>query len=462
MYNSHISKDFTQTGGIILSEVRVRFAPSPTGALHIGGGHTALFNWLWARHNKGKFILRIEDTDLVRSTKEYEQTIMSGMVWLGLDWDEGPDIGGDFGPYRQSERLDIYRDYAEQLVRDGKAYRDGEAIIFRVEPGQDISFTDIVYGQIDVMSDGLREKDSDKLKDIVIIKSDGMPTYNYAVVIDDHLMHISHVIRGEDHISNTPKQILLYRALGWEVPEFAHLPMILGRDKKKLSKRHGATSIYEYRDMGYMPDSMFNFLALLGWSAGDDREIFTRAEAAEWFELSRVTRKAAVFDFDKLNHINQEHLKRLEPSVRLGMIRPFWVEAGLPVDEVEAKRGVKYLEDALTLMEGRGRTAKEMAEFSDYFVSFEPVKGRWKAEGLDVEKLKEFFVAVFGVEWKAEKMEEAARAWIGEHEGAKMKDYAMPLRYALTGMKVSPGIFEVAEHLGREECEARLKYYGMM
>ncbi len=445
-----------------MSEVRVRFAPSPTGALHIGGGHTALFNWLWARHNNGKFILRIEDTDLVRSTKEYEQTIMSGMVWLGLDWDEGPDIGGDFGPYRQSERLDIYRSYAEQLVRDGKAYRDGEAIIFRVEPGQDISFTDIVYGQIDVMSDGLREKDSDKLKDIVIIKSDGMPTYNYAVVIDDHLMRITHVIRGEDHISNTPKQILLYRALGWEVPEFAHLPMILGRDKKKLSKRHGATSIYEYRDMGYMPDSMFNFLALLGWSAGDDREIFTRSEAAEWFELSRVTRKAAVFDFDKLNHINQEHLKRLDPSVRLGMVRPFWVEAGLPVAEVEAKRGVKYLEDALTLMEGRGRTAKEMAEFSDYFVSFEPVKARWKAEGLDVEKLKEFFGAVFGVEWKAEKMEEAAREWIGQHEGAKMKEYAMPLRYALTGMKVSPGIFEVAEHLGREECEARLKYYGMM
>ena len=444
------------------NNVRVRFAPSPTGALHIGGGHTALFNWLWARHNDGKFILRIEDTDLVRSTKEYEQTIMSGMVWLGLDWDEGPDIGGDFGPYRQSERLEIYRDYAEQLVSEGKAYRDGEAIIFRVEPGQDISFRDIVYGQIDVMSDGLREKDSDKLKDIVIIKSDGMPTYNYAVVVDDHLMRISHVIRGEDHISNTPKQILIYRALGWEVPEFAHLPMILGRDKKKLSKRHGATSIYEYRDMGYMPDSMFNFLALLGWSAGDDKEIFTRSEAAEWFELSRVTRKAAVFDFDKLNHINQEHLKRLAPDVRLGMVRPFWVEAGLPVDDVAAKRGEKYLEDALTLMEGRGRTAKEMSEFSDYFVSFEPVKNRWNADELDKEKLRPFFETVFASEWKAEKMEEAARSWVAAHEGAKMKDYAMPLRFALTGMKVSPGIFEVAELLGRDECEARLRYFGLL
>lgn len=445
-----------------MDNVRVRFAPSPTGALHIGGGHTALFNWLWARHNHGKFILRIEDTDLVRSTKEYEETIMSGMKWLGLDWDEGPDIGGNFGPYRQSERLDIYRDYAEQLVREGKAYRDGEAIIFRVEHGQDISFRDIVYGQIDVMSDGLKEKDSDNLKDIVIIKSDGMPTYNYAVVIDDHLMNISHVIRGEDHISNTPKQILLYRALGWEVPEFAHLPMILGRDKKKLSKRHGATSIYEYRDMGYMPDSMFNFLALLGWSAGDDKEIFTRNEAAELFELSRVTRKSAVFDFDKLNHINQEHLKRLAPSIRLSMVKPFWIEAGLPVDAVEASRGTKYLEDSLTLMEGRGRTAKEMAEFSDYFVSFEPVKARWNADGIDKEKLRPFFEALFASEWKAEVLENTARSWVGSQEGAKMKDYAMPLRFALTGMKVSPGVFEVAEHLGRDECMNRLKYYGLL
>ena len=436
--------------------VRVRFAPSPTGALHIGGGHTALFNWLWARHNNGKFILRIEDTDLVRSTKEYEETIMSGMKWLGLDWDEGPDIGGACGPYRQSERLDIYREYAEKLVSEGKAYRDGEAIIFKVEPGQDISFKDIVYGQIDVMSDGLREKDTDKLKDIVIIKSDGMPTYNYAVVIDDHLMNITHVIRGEDHISNTPKQILIYRALGWNVPEFAHLPMILGRDKKKLSKRHGATSIYEYRDMGYMSDSMFNFLALLGWSAGDDKEIFTRSEAAELFELSRVTRKAAVFDFDKLNYINQEHLKALDPTVRLSMVKPFWIEAGLPV----AEHDDKYLADALTLMAGRGRTAKEMSEFSDYFVSFEPVKARYTPEGLDTASLKEFFAALFeSPEWKAEALENIARSWVGSREGAKMKDFAMPLRYALTGMKVSPGIFEVAELLGRDECEKRIKYY---
>lgn len=441
--------------------VRVRFAPSPTGALHIGGGHTALFNWLWARHTGGRFILRVEDTDRVRSTKEYEETIMSGMRWLGLDWDEGPDRGGDYGPYRQSERLDLYRQYARQLLDEGRAYRDGEAIVFKVEPGQDLSFDDCVYGRIESMSDGLKEKDSEKLKDIVLIKSDGMPTYNYAVVVDDHLMAITHVIRGEDHISNTPKQILIYRALGWETPRFAHLPMILGKDKKKLSKRLGATSVYEYRDLGYMPDSVFNFLALLGWSAGDDHEIFTRQEAADLFELSRVTRKPAVLDVDKLNFINQEHLKRLDPMTRLAMVRPFWEAMGLPVKE----HGDEWLAEALTLMEGRGRTAREMAEFTDYFLSFEPVKARWDGSALTADErglLKEFFAAMTGLsDWTPAGLEAFARSWTAERN-VKMKDCAMPLRWALTGMKVSPGIFDVAVHLGRDEVKRRLSHYGLI
>ncbi len=441
--------------------VRVRFAPSPTGALHIGGGHTALFNWLWARHTGGRFILRVEDTDRVRSTKEYEETIMSGMRWLGLDWDEGPDRGGDYGPYRQSERLDLYRQYARQLLDEGRAYRDGEAIVFKVEPGQDLSFDDCVYGRIESMSDGLKEKDSEKLKDIVLIKSDGMPTYNYAVVVDDHLMAITHVIRGEDHISNTPKQILIYRALGWETPRFAHLPMILGKDKKKLSKRLGATSVYEYRDLGYMPDSVFNFLALLGWSAGDDHEIFTRQEAADLFELSRVTRKPAVLDVDKLNFINQEHLKRLDPMTRLAMVRPFWEAMGLPVKE----HGDEWLAEALTLMEGRGRTAREMAEFTDYFLSFEPVKARWDGSALTADErglLKEFFAAMTSLpDWTPAGLEAFARSWTAERN-VKMKDCAMPLRWALTGMKVSPGIFDVAVHLGRDEVKRRLAHYGLI
>ncbi|WP_286952773.1 MULTISPECIES: glutamate--tRNA ligase [Aminobacterium] len=434
-------------------EARVRFAPSPTGALHIGGGHTALFNWLWARHTGGKFILRIEDTDRERSTKEYEETIMAGMTWMGLDWDEGPDIGGPYGPYRQSERLEIYHKYAQQLLDEGKAYTEGPAIIYKVPEGISLAFDDIVYGRIEVRSE--------TLKDIVMIKSDGMPTYNYAVVIDDYTMGINYVIRGEDHISNTPKQLLIYKALGWEEPQFAHLPMILGKDKKKLSKRHGATSVYEYRDLGYMPDSVFNFLAILGWSPGDDREVFSREEAIKLFDLKRVTKRAAVFDMDKLNFINQEHLKELDPMVRLEMVEPFWKEAMLPVE----KHSREYLAQALELMGGRGRTTKELAEYSDYFVSFEPVKNRY--DGSDVsEEDKKVLRAFFGDflkidSWKAGAMEKFARDWSNEKD-VKMKNLAMPLRWALTGVKVSPGIFEVAEHLGRDEVKERLAYYGFV
>jgi glutamyl-tRNA synthetase len=386
---------------------------------------------------------------------------MSGMRWLGLEWDEGPDRGGEFGPYRQSERLSLYRENAEKLVTEGKAYREGSAILFRVLPGVELSFDDVVYGRIETTSDGLKDRDSGTLKDIVLIKSDGMPTYNYAVVIDDHFMNITHVIRGEDHISNTPKQLLIYGAFGWQPPLFAHLPMILGRDKKKLSKRHGATSVYEYRDMGYMPDSVFNFLAILGWSPGEDREIFSREEAAQLFELSRVTRKAAVFDPDKLNYINQEHLKRLDPKVRLDLIKPFWKDAGLPVE----RHDDAWLADALTLMGGRGQTAKELAAFSDYYVSFEPVKSRWNPEGISDELrpiLREFFTALLAEpDWTAEKLEARARTWV-EEKGVKMKDCAMTLRFALTGMKVSPGIFEVAALLGREEVRRRLEFYKLV
>lgn len=433
--------------------VRVRFAPSPTGALHIGGGHTALFNWLWARHNNGKLVLRIEDTDRVRSTKEYEDTIMAGMQWLGLDWDEGPDVGGDYGPYRQSERLELYHKYAQQLVDEGKAYNEGPAIIYKVPHGKKLVFDDVVYGHIEVMSE--------TLKDIVLIKSDGMPTYNYAVVVDDHCMDITYVIRGEDHISNTPKQLLIYDALGWEQPLFAHLPMILGKDKKKLSKRHGATSVYEYRDQGFIPEGIFNFLAILGWSAGDDKEVFSREEAVELFDLSRVTKKAAVFDTDKLHFINQEHLKIMDPEERLELVEPFWREAGLPVDNFSRK----YLADALTLLGGRGRTTREAAQYSDYLLTFDVVKDRYDASDIDEDNrqvLKAFFADLFKLEdWTAEKMEELTRAWAKEKE-VKIKHLLMPMRWAITGVKVSPGIFEVAEFFGKDEVKTRLAYYDLV
>lgn len=440
-------------------KTRVRFAPSPTGALHIGGAHTALFNWLWARHTGGTFILRVEDTDRERSTAEYEQTIMDGMRWLGIDWDEGPDKGGDFGPYRQSERMELYHRYASELLEKELAYKEGDAVIFRVPRGVELKLNDRIYGEIDILSDKASMAQDGSIKDIVLIKSDGMPTYNYAVVVDDHEMDVTCVIRGEDHIANTPKQMLIYLALDWEVPEFAHLPMILGKDKKKLSKRHGATSVFEYSDMGYLPDSVFNFLALLGWSPGNDLEIFDRELATKLFELERVTKKAAVFDTDKLNYVNQEHLKAMDPAKRREIVEPFWKGLGLSHE----KHSAKYLEDALSLMGGRGRTTGELAEYSDYFVDFEPVKKRYDASEIAPERLpvlRNFFDAFLAEPgWKAEKMEAFARVWC-EANGVALKEIAMPLRWALTGRKVSPGIFEVAELLGRGECRARLSHYG--
>lgn len=439
-------------------KVRVRFAPSPTGALHIGGAHTALFNWLWARHTGGTFILRVEDTDMERSTAEYEKTIMDGLRWLGLDWDEGPDKGGDYGPYRQSERLDIYLKYAEELLAKGAAYRDGDAVLFKVPSGVKIRIDDMIYGEINIQSENASVNPDGSIKDIVIIKSDGMPTYNYAVVVDDHSMNVNCVIRGEDHIANTPKQILLFMALGWELPKFAHLPMILGKDKKKLSKRHGATSVFEYNDLGYLPDSVFNFLALLGWAPGNDVEIFDRQLAIDTFELNRVIKKPAVFDMDKLNHVNQEHLKSMDASLRRKIVEPFWIDLGLETNAYPDK----YLEEALTLMGGRGKTTRELAEYSDYFIDFSPVKERYDASEISPDRLpvlKSYFTALLDIpKWEAEAMEAFSREWC-ETNNVQLKEIAMPLRWGLTGRKVSPGIFEVAELMGRDECRTRLSYY---
>lgn len=443
-------------------EVRVRFAPSPTGALHIGGAHTALFNWLWARHTGGKFILRIEDTDRVRSTAEYEETIIAGMKWLNLDWDEGPDVGGDYGPYRQTERLDLYSKYAQRLLDEGKAYKDGRAVIYKVPLGLDIGFDDEVYGHVDYKSDALIDGRTGVMKDIVLIKSDGFPTYNYAVVVDDHLMKISHVIRGEDHISNTPKQVLIYKALGWEMPKFAHLPMILGKDKKKLSKRHGATSVYEYRDMGYLPDSIFNFLALLGWAPKGNVEVFGRDLAIKEYELRNINRKSSVFDFDKLNFINQEHITEMPVREKFELVRPFWEEMGVDCDKLD----LDYLGKCFGIMAGRGKTIKELAEFSDYLVTFVPVAARY--DGSDLTDERRALLKKFNTDFLSrpelltpEQMLAFAREWC-DANGAKLKDIAMPLRYMLTGYKVSPGIFEVIELLGRDEVARRLRHYNVL
>lgn len=441
---------------------RVRFAPSPTGSLHIGGAHTALFNWLYARRNGGSFILRIEDTDMERSTKEYEQSILDGMRWMGLDWDEGPDKGGDFGPYRQSERMHLYKKYMQQLLDEGKAYEKDGAVFFKVVPGKELKFRDEVYGNLDFKSENASVNQDGTIKDIVIMKRDGMPTYNYAVVIDDYTMGINMVIRGEDHIINTPKQLLIYDALGFEAPGFAHLPMILGKDKKKLSKRQGATSVFEYNDMGYLPDGVFNFLALLGWSPRNGQEVFSREEAVEMFDISAVTRKAAVLDMDKLNHINQEQMKIMDPMKLLAVIRPFWVEMGFDLSGLSDE----YLASSLHTMGGRGQTTKQLAEYSDYFVTFDVVKARYDASEIKDETravVKKFYNALLSdcAEWKSDKMEEFTKEWIAANNSS-MKEVCLPLRWALTGRKVSPGVFEVAEQLGRDECRRRLEYYNLV
>jgi len=327
----------------------VRFAPSPTGHLHVGNARTALFNWLFARQKKGTMILRIEDTDLDRSEARFEGQLIDDLKWLGLDWDEGPDVGGGYGPYRQSDRLEIYRAHAERLLNEHKAYLcfctedelqkereraaaehrqpiysgkcraidpadaqrrrvNGELCAIRLRiPEHPIRFHDIVHGEV--------EFSNEVVSDPIILRSSGMPVYNYVVVIDDALMKITHVIRGDDHLSNTPKQVALYEALGWQVPEFAHLSTILGSDRERLSKRHGATSIANFRDMGVLPEALVNYLALLGWAPpGGTREIFSRDDLVKEFSLERVTPSPAVFDMEKLYWLNRHYIKESSPD----------------------------------------------------------------------------------------------------------------------------------------------------
>jgi len=361
--------------------MRLRFAPSPTGQLHVGNARTALFNWLLARGSGGTFILRIEDTDVARSTKEAERTAFDDLRWLGLNWDEGPDAGGDHGPYRQSERLHIYRAHAVELMAAGKAYscfcseedlemeryhalragqppkyggrcrnipredarrrvENGEPAVvrFRVpEEERDISFKDIVRGDVSFSSS--------VVGDFVLLRSGGVPAYNFAVVIDDALMEITHVIRGEDHISNTPRQLLLYEAFGWRPPQFAHVSMVLGPDHSKLSKRHGATSVSEFREKGYLPEALANYLALIGWSPGENEELLPLAELASRFRIEDVGKSPGVFDPEKLAWANRHYLKAAFGDRLLSLALPFLQRAGWVTDP--AAEGVTFLESAV-------------------------------------------------------------------------------------------------------------------
>jgi len=462
-----------------MSQVRVRFAPSPTGFLHIGGVRTALFNWLFARQQKGVFILRIEDTDQSRSTDESIQAIIEGMTWVGLDWDEGP--------FRQTERIDLYRSHAMKLLEQDDAYwcvckaeeleaRRKEAEAKGLSPKYDgrcrdrgltnptgdaaLRFKSPQDGEtiVDDLIKGKIQFDNRVQDDLIILRSNGYPTYNFSVVVDDGLMNITHVVRGDDHLTNTPRQIPIFGALGFSVPQFGHLPMILGSDKARLSKRHGATSIMAYKDMGYLSDAMVNYLARLGWSYGD-QELFTRQELIEKFSWRNVQTSAAVFNPDKLLWLNAEYIKASPPGQVAQALVPLLENAGLKAEVSAVSQN--WLAQLVVLVKERAKTLVEMVEWvKPYFgeaVMFEEEAARkflTPAIAPMLGKLLKRFETI--PSFSKQEWEEAFKALV-EEEAIKMGQLAQPVRVALTGRTASPGLFEVMEVLGRDRTLARLR-----
>jgi len=432
--------------------VRVRIAPSPTGYLHLGTARTALYNWLFARHEGGTFILRIEDTDQDRNTREAVDVILESLRWLGLEWDEGPVF--------QSARVELYRSRAEELLRRGLARRDslghsdkGEAIVFDC-PRRDVSFRDLVKGEITKARDDLEPH-------VVLLRSDGWPTYNFACVVDDIDMRITHVIRGDDHVANTWKQILLYEALGARPPEFAHLPMIHNAEGRKLSKRDGAVAVTDYRKMGYLPDAMVNYLALLGWSPGDGTEIMSREELVRRFELSRVRPSPAQFDFAKFEWMNAQYVARTPADELARLLKPFADEAGFRIGDEGW---------FLRLAEVERKRMKKLSEFPDHVrflfaerVDIDPqdagAKKVFAAPGVWalVEAAIERLAALDAASWCRERIEAELKAVAAEKAGGKMGAVGQPLRVLVTGSTASPAIDATLELLGRERALARLR-----
>jgi len=433
---------------------RLRFAPSPTGYLHVGGARTALFNWLYARRQGGTFILRIEDTDLQRSSWEMVSGILDGLSWLGIDWDEGPQVGGPHAPYFQSERLERYRGAAQDLLARGLATQDDGAIRFKVPSGT-TTFVDSVHGPI--------EFDNAHIESFVILRSDAHPTYHLSVVVDDIDMQITHIVRGDDHISNTPKQVLLYHAFGATPPAFAHVPLIMGPDKKRLSKRHGATSVMEYEKQGYLPEAMFNFLALLGWGTGSDEELFTREDLTERFTLDGISGGNAVFNVDKLDWFNHQHLLRLGDDELISRLQPRLVEAGYWRDTLfGAERD--WFVGVLTLLKPR---AKRLNEFVDQLAPFfadpatfdqDGVRKHLSAPGAagHVRALADAFAAAAA--WDGPTLERDLRA-LADARGIKPGMLIHAARLAVTGRMISPGLFEMLVLLGRDRVLARLERF---
>ena len=422
--------------------VRVRFAPSPTGNLHIGGARTALFNWLYAHAKGGKFVLRIEDTDLVRSKKEFLDEILNSLKWLGLEWDE---------LYHQSERFQIYRDYANQLLSKGLAYKDGEAIIFKIQPRK-IQIQDLIRQEP-------IEFDAAVIKDQVLIKSDLSPTYNFACVIDDALMNITHIIRGDDHISNTPKQVILYQALGLPLPAFAHLPLILGTEGGRLSKRTGATAISDYRKMGYLAPALTNYLLLLGWSPGGDQEIIALKEAAGKFDIKDANKTAAAFNLEKLNWINAQYIRGLPDDSLAELLRPLAEEKGYLGDNFDRN----YFISVVKLFKERINVLNDFSDYSDFFFKEEidlTPEAQKKLQAKDYSgEFKLLIERMDSLEaFNYPAIERAFRGLVAEL-GIKTGELVHPVRAALTGKTVGPGLFELMEVLGRERIARRLNKF---
>lgn len=476
-------------------KLKVRFAPSPTGPFHIGGARSALFNWLVARHADGTFLVRIEDTDLKRSTKESEENIKDSLKWLGMNWDEGIDVGGPHGPYRQTERLDLYKKEVQRLLDEGKAYycycsaeeleksrkaqldagktpiydehcrhlteeekakyeAEGRKPVVRLKVRKDgvFAFDDMVRGHVEFQAAGVG--------DFIIMKSDGIPVYNFAVVIDDAFMEVTHVIRAEEHLSNTPRQLAIYEALGYKPPKFGHISLILGEDHKKMSKRHGATSVTEYRNMGYLPEAVVNYLALLGWTPKGEQEIFTEEELIKQFSMKRVSSNDAVFDINKLNWINFQYMKKLDADQLYDLIFPFLVKAGY-VEESVTEEKKDWLKKVIWFMKDHiyfaGQAADELRFFFEDMPALtdEAILSIMKAE-TSGKLLKAFIEDLKALEtFDQAEIKKCFNACM-KAQGIKGKAAYEPTRIALTGATQGPGMFEMMELFGREKTMDRL------
>lgn len=475
-------------------KIRVRFAPSPTGYLHVGGARSALFNYLFAKKTGGTFILRIEDTDQNRFVENACKEIYDSLKWMGLDWDEGPEVGGSFGPYVQSERLDIYKKYAQELLDKGHAYRcfctperiaavreaqekakqpagyDKSCrnlskeqiqenldkgmpyvIRFRIPAGRVVAFNDRIRGNI--------EYSSDILDDLVLIKTDGFPTYHMANVVDDHLMEISHVLRGDEWIASTPRHVLIYEAFGWQPPEFAHLPVILSPDGGKLSKRKGAASVMDYKRGGFLPEALFNFLAFLGWSPGDDREKMPKAELIDAFSLDQVSPKASVLDEKKLEWMNGLYMAECSTDVIMNEVLPVWIEKGWV--NATASSSDPRLVSIVDIMKIRAKRLTDLADNTFYFF-VDPVEYEEKAVRKNFTPASKVLLETIHRELTAvndfshESLEALYRT-IAEKTGVSSGQLIHPTRLSISGVSFGPGLFELMELFGKETVLRRIE-----